>query len=539
MDTAARYSSLFVGPERASDSFWTSLRYFSLYRIAVAALFLGLTLVYGDTLSLGSHRLEIFRFAAGAYLVVGIALQALVRNLRLYFNQQLTLQVGVDVLAIMLLMYASGGIRSGLGVMLLISLTGAAIVAPRRLTFLYAAIATIALLLEQGYWVLVHDAPDASFVQPALLAVGCFATVGVTGWLAQRVAANERLARQRGRELATQTRVSQLVIGDMHDGVAVLDRDGRVAQHNPQAQRLLAAEPLLGADITRLLPGFAKRWNAWREGGGASRDAESAVQGATGGFEVRGRSLGLRLLDTGTEEQFSVLFIEDTTRSREQAQQLKLAALGRLTANIAHEIRNPLAAISHAAELLGEERGEDRYRLTRIIHDNTQRLERLVADVLQLNRRDRVSAERIRLGPWLEAFVSEFVANEAVAPERLALHASRDVWIEFDREHLRQVMWNLLRNAVRYARPEPRAVRISLGGIADHVELSVIDNGPGVPAKSQGELFEPFFTTDSKGTGLGLYLARELCAANRAILEYLGDGPGAHFRISMREARVV
>jgi two-component system sensor histidine kinase PilS (NtrC family) len=539
MDTAARYSSLFVGPGRTGDSFWTSLRYFSLYRIAVAGLFLGLTLAYGDALSLGSHQLELFRFVAAAYLVTGVALQVLLRN-REFFNQQITLQVAVDVLAITLLMYASGGIRSGLGVMLLISLTGASIVAPRRLTFLYASIATIALLLEHGYWVLVHDAPEATFLQPGLLAIGCFATVGVTGWLAQRVAANERLALQRGRELATQTRVSELVIGDMHDGVAVLDRDGRVVQHNPQAQRLLVAEPLLGADITQLLPGFSKRWNAWREGGGAARYAESAVHGTTGGFDVHGRSLGLRLIDTGTEEEYSVLFIEDTTRSREQAQQLKLAALGRLTANIAHEIRNPLAAISHAAELLGEEkRAEDQARLTHIIHDNTQRLERLVADVLQLNRRDRISTERVRLGPWLQAFVGEFIANETVAPDRIALEASRDAWVEFDREHLRQVLWNLLRNAVRYARPEPRAVRITLVGVADQVELNVIDNGPGVPLESHGELFEPFFTTDSKGTGLGLYLARELCAANRAILGYVADGPGAHFRILMRESRIL
>jgi two-component system sensor histidine kinase PilS (NtrC family) len=349
------------------------------------------------------------------------------------------------------------------------------------------------------------------------------------------VAANEHLARQRGRELATQTRVSQLVIGDMQDGVAVLDSDGRVVQHNPQAQRLLAADPLLGAQITRLLPGFAGRWRAWSAGG--DRAAESAARSAES-FEVRGRDIGLRLLDTGTDEDFSVLFIEDTTRTREQAQQLKLAALGRLTANIAHEIRNPLAAISHAAELLGEEkRLEDRSRLTRIIHDNTLRLERLVADVLQLNRRDRISGERLRIGPWLDAFLAEFVANEALPLDRFALDTGRDLWVEFDRDHLRQVMWNLLRNAVRYARPEPRSVRLALGAYADRVELSVIDNGPGVPGASQGQLFEPFFTTDSKGTGLGLYLARELCDANHAVLEYVDDRSGAHFRILMREAR--
>jgi two-component system sensor histidine kinase PilS (NtrC family) len=234
---------------------------------------------------------------------------------------------------------------------------------------------------------------------------------------------------------------------------------------------------------------------------------------------------------------FSVLFLEDTTRSREQAQQLKLAALGRLTANIAHEIRNPLAAISHAAELLGEEkRSDDRVRLTRIIRDNTLRLERLVSDVLQLNRRDRVSGERIVLLPWLLAFVEEFVANEGVPAERFVVESARDSAIRFDREHLRQVLWNLLRNALRYAKREPRSVRLAVGGYADRVELSIIDNGPGVPASNQGQLFEPFFTTDSKGTGLGLYLARELCAANGATLEYVGGKAGAHFRILAPEA---
>ena len=399
--------------------------------------------------------------------------------------------------------------------MLLISLIGAAIVAPRRLSFLYAALASIALLLEQSYWVLETDAPTASFVQPGLLAIGYFVAAGVTSWLAIRVAANERLARQRGRELATQTRVNQLVIEDMNEGVLVLDRGGRVVQHNPQAQQLLGAASLLGMSIASLVPGF-------------SGSAES---------EVAGRNIRLRPLERGAEE-FSVLLVEDTTRAREQAQQLKLAALGRLTANIAHEIRNPLAAISHATELLREEkRADDRARLTRIIHDNAGRLERLVSDVLQLNKRDRVSAAPLRLQPWLKAFVAEFVANERVPPGRIVLEARRESWIEFDHEHLHQVMWNLLRNALRHAGAEPAGIRVLLDGYADRVELSVIDNGPGVPVPMQGQLFEPFFTTEAKGTGLGLYLARELCAANRATLEYVSNAAGAHFRIRCRQAR--
>jgi two-component system, NtrC family, sensor histidine kinase PilS len=530
MQAPLRYPELFLAPpERTPESFWISLRYFNLYRLAVATLFLGLSLVYEDALNLGSHSLALFRYACAAYLLLAVLFHAVLRNVRELFNLQLSLHACADVAAITLLMNASGGMRSGLGTMLVVSLIGAAIVAPRRLSFLYAALATIALLLEQAYWVLAQDAPASAFVQPGLLAMGCFAASGVTGWLAARVAANERLAVLRGRELRTQTRVNQLVLQDMHDGVLVLDPEGRVVQHNPQAQRLLRAERLLGANIAQLLPEFAGRWRSWRAGAAPSAAAELALSG---------RDIGLRLLDTGTEEGFSLLFVEDTTRARDQAQQLKLAALGRLTANIAHEIRNPLAAISHATELLQEGRdAEDRDRLTRIIHDNTLRLERLVSDVLQLNRRDRMSADPIRLHPWLREFLAEFVANEAAAAERFAIDASADAWIEFDREHLRQVLWNLLRNAARYAGPQSGAVRIALRGYGDLVELSVIDNGPGVPSARQGQLFEPFFTTEAKGTGLGLYLARELCAANRATLEYVGDSAGAHFRILCREAR--
>jgi two-component system, NtrC family, sensor histidine kinase PilS len=537
--TPLRYPELFLGgAERTTESFWISLGYFNLYRVALATLFFSLALVYEDQLNLGSHSLPLFRAVCAVYLLAAIALHALLRRVREGFNTQLTVQVSLDILAISLLMYASGGMTSGLGVMLLVSLIAAAIVAPPRLRWLYASLASIALLVQQLYWVLAQDAPVSTFLPPALLAMGCFGASAMTGWLAHRVAANERLALQRGRELAAQTRVNQLVLQDMYDGVLVLDRDGRVVQHNPQAQVLLSAGRLLGLDIDALEPAVAAHWRAWQSETARSRAGAGVPPRGAADVTVGARELGLRLLDAGTDQGYSVLFIEDTTRAREQAQQLKLAALGRLTANIAHEIRNPLAAISHAAELLPEEkRADDRARLARIIHDNTQRLERLVADVLQLNRRDRVSAEPLRLNRWLRDFLPEIAAVEGAAPDMLALDAQGDPWVEFDPEHLRQVLWNLLRNAMRYARPGARAVRVVLRNYGDRVEVSVVDNGPGVSAADRGHLFEPFFTTEAKGTGLGLYLARELCAANHASLEYVADMPGAHFRILCREAR--
>jgi len=517
--------------DRVPDSFWVSLGYFNLYRIAVAAVFLGTALVYHDELTIGQHNLPLFLYACSAYLVLACAFHAAMRLTRELFNLQLSLHVFADIVAITVLMYASAGMKSGLGVMLLISLTGAALVAPRRLTYLYAALAAIAVLIEQSYWVLVFDFPTNSFLQPGLLAIGYFATAGVTSQLAQRVVANENLARQRGRELRTQLRVNELVLGDMQDGVLVLDRDGRVAQANPQGARLLGLEPLAGASLAELIPDAAGRWAAWRRD---AADRGAALVDVT----ARGRDLRVRFIDAGTEEEFTVVFIEDMTRSREQARQLKLAALGRLTANIAHEIRNPLSAISHAAELLDEEqRASDRLRLTRIIRDNTLRLERLVSDVLQLNRRDRVEGERIQLNIWLKGFLEEFSRNEAIVPQRLVLESVRDAFVRFDSGHLHQVLWNLLRNATRHASQNSGGVRLAVRVVANQVELNVIDDGPGVSKANQGQLFEPFFTTYSAGTGLGLYLARELCAANNAVLEYVDDSSGAHFRIVCEEAR--
>jgi two-component system, NtrC family, sensor histidine kinase PilS len=155
MEASVRYPELFLpSEERIPESYWISLRYFNFYRIALAAVFLGTALLYEELVNLGTYNVQLFRYFAGGYLFCGFVLHLVLRELREKFELQLSLQVAVDIVAITLLMYASGGMRSGLGVMLLISLTGAAIVAPRRLTYLYAALATIALLLEQSYWVL-------------------------------------------------------------------------------------------------------------------------------------------------------------------------------------------------------------------------------------------------------------------------------------------------------------------------------------------------------------------------------------------------
>jgi two-component system, NtrC family, sensor histidine kinase PilS len=235
------------------------------------------------------------------------------------------------------------------------------------------------------------------------------------------------------------------------------------------------------------------------------------------------------------------VFLEDLTRIQAEAQQLKLAAMGRLTANIAHEIRNPLSAINHAAELLLEELeiNETQRRLLQIVHDNTQRLDRMVQDVLKLNRRDRAHRETFLMGGFLRTFVSQFCQIEKVAEDVIDLKIDTDPPVTFDRSHLNQVMWNLCRNALRYSQRKTDSIRISVraGDPSNGVELAVADDGPGVPEAIRPHLFEPFFTTAASGTGLGLYIAREICDANHASLEYVEQPSGAMFMVVFRGGR--
>jgi len=233
-----------------------------------------------------------------------------------------------------------------------------------------------------------------------------------------------------------------------------------------------------------------------------------------------------------------VIFLEDMQRVRAEAQQIKLAALGRLTVNIAHEVRNPLSAISYATELLQEEQGDPKqHRLLQIVLDNTQRINQIVQDVMQLNRRDRAHSEVFKTGVMLRAFVEEFDLAERIEPGVMVLAGIPGVVVSFDRGHLRQVLWNLCRNALRYGRKLPGSVMLTMNVDDGRVVLDVQDDGPGISVEHQGKLFEPFFTTAAEGTGLGLYIAKELCEANGARLEYQSvDGrEGACFRITFGE----
>jgi two-component system sensor histidine kinase PilS (NtrC family) len=509
----------------AIDSFWRSLRYFTIYRLSIAALFLVAALVFGDTISLGTQDPPLFGRVAAVYLMLSVGFLVIVLRRPRRFNLQLSVQVAADVAALTLMMFASGGQKSGIAMLLLVVVAGAALVGQGRMTLFYAALASVAMLLEESWRALALEADPADFVRTGIICIAFFGTAIIARLLAQRVVANETLARERGRELDDQLRISERIIRDMEDGVLVVDGDGRVRLLNPSVEALLDVQATAGAELAAFSGGLAERFRTW------SAQPVEVVEMLR---QANGRLLRVRYRPSSEPGGHALIYLEDMERVQSQAQQLKLAALGRLTANMAHEIRNPLAAISHAAELLAEEDSDPLHkRLARIIHDNTRRLNRLVTEVLELGRRDRAQPETLRWLGFLSGFLEELALHDASVVRRLQI-GEADVELRFDRGHLYRVLWNLLGNALRYASAADGAVRLearaaTTGG---RVELHIIDDGPGVDAAQRNQVFEPFFTTHGAGTGLGLYIARELCEASGASLELLDGATGAHFRIS-------
>lgn len=508
---------------------WRSFQYFNLYRLVAAALLIG-SVVFSPA-GKGFFQIAsplLFDWVGVLYLAVVAAGLGLSWRWHQRFDWQLSIQVVVDVAAVSLAMYAAGGVSSGLGILLLVSLAAASLVGRGRLVLLYAALATLGVLLMQIFGLFAGGFEGGSLVQAGFLSAGFFATAILARLLGQRLMANEDLARRRGIALENQSRISQRVIERMQDGILVVGRDGRILRSNPVAVAMLGSRPTDGAWLTDRSPRLALGFAAWLGGGGPEQVDFSGVDGD---------DLRARFESTASTEGEALVFIEDIGRIKERAQQLKLASLGRLTASIAHEIRNPLSAIGHAGDLLREERrGEMQDRLLKILNDNVARLDRIVQDILELGRSDRAQPERLGLDAIVGEFVAGYARDEGLSPGLVVVDGEAGLALCFDRSHLHQVLWNLVGNAVRHSRRQGGSVQLRMcpGGDPGRVELHVIDDGAGVPEDLRGQIFEPFFTTRAAGTGLGLFIARELCEANGASLELEPDAGCGHFILAGR-----
>jgi len=514
---------------------WRPLLYFSLYRCALAVLLLLLVLWNVVPRDNPIPHVDLFRGVVVAYLGYAVLALAAVSQRWARMDRQVAVQIFVDVVAITLLMHAAGGLRSGFALLLVITVAGGSMLTEGRIAVLFAAIASLAVFTQQIWTYLYEPGAAPPYTHAGLLGIAFFATSFVISASARRLRASEALAARREVDLANLAQLNDHIIQRMQSGVLALDEHGRVRLMNGSAQRLLGvARWRPGERVEPIAPELARGHAAWRAGG---EHSSCQLEPAASGLKLAASFAGIG--DGGMEG--TVVFLEDAAAVNQRAQQLKLASLGRLTASIAHEVRNPLGAISHAGQLLEESAALDDgdRRLTRIIRENSARMDAMVENVLELGRGRAASPRAIALGPWVEDFLTEFEASRPgvrgfigcrVEPPQLA--------VRVDPGQLHQVLWNLCDNALQHAGDPPRiAVEAGVGAHTGRPYLDVADNGPGIPHEDLDRVFEPFFTTRDQGTGLGLYIARELCEGNQAALTLEQWRGGCRFRITFQDPR--
>ncbi len=496
---------------------WKSLRFLTFYRLVLTGLLTVLYFSLAEVNPFGVSEPVLFPATLLTYLAFSVAAGFTARLHWPGYRLQALAQVFVDIAAIAVLMHASGGVTSGLSVLLVVAVATGALLLPGRIAFLFAAVATLALLAESGLSQLVPDKASASDITRAgLLGLVLFAAAGLAHMLATRLRESEALATRRGIDLANLEQLNRHIIQTLQSGVLIVDANGRIRLSNATADRLLGAAAA-GRRLADLAPALAHQLELWqKDPGWVPEHIRSA--GADEAALIPRFSALQTAQGTG-----AIVFLDDSARLAQQSQQIRLASLGRLTASIAHEIRNPLGAISHAAQLLSESDTLDRAdaRLTEIIDNHTRRVNDIIENVLQLSRGAPAVSRELRLKPWLDEFLFELVQAERFDLTRIHVRIEpEDLSLHIDPGHLQQILWNLCQNAIRHAGDPPELrieARVGEGGA---IHLDVIDNGPGIPDDIAAQIFEPFYTTASSGTGLGLYIARELCALNECQIRY-------------------
>lgn len=509
------------------------LHLFLIYRVALGvALLLGYIAI--DRGPLGSYLPGVFSFAVHGYL--SLAVVSLLAHLRGVGNSEMHvhLAVFVDIVLITVMMHASGGVPSGLGMLIAVSIALGSLGLVGRTALLFAAIGTLAVLAERIYSHSVGAFSETAYIQAGLLGISFFAMALLAHLLGRRAAESEELASQRGSDLANLAELNDFVIQQMRAGILVIDGEETVQVMNETAWVLLGMPVAMRHyPLEECAPPLARQYRIWDKNPDEGRPDFRATAG--------GRDLRASFTPIGDRTNPRTLIVlEDTAHLIAEVQQLKLASLGRLTAGIAHEIRNPLGAISHASQLLDESSdlpGPDR-RMIEIIQQNSVRVNQVVESILKLSRQDNPHPKPLVLAPWLAEQVPEILQMHKLGPMQIEAEVEPPATTVFaDPGQLRQIVGVLCDNAVRHFDREPEALNIRLvGGITPESGgpfLELRDNGPGIAKDAQHNLFEPFFTTRNEGTGLGLYIASQLSEANHIRLEYLGQPRGGScFRLS-------
>lgn len=504
---------------------------YSIYRILLASLFSTLfALQIGPSL-LGKFNPDLFLVVSSIYLALALLAFVCLIFRKPGFPAQAQIQVFVDIITITLLMHASGGISSGIGILIAVSLASGGLLVGGRCALVFAALSTIVVFSEQIYSDITHSFDTTAYTYTGMLGASYFTISLLALGLAKRAEQSEAIAVEKSIELADQELLNTHIIDHLQSAIIILDRDEQIQVINPSALRLFnrSSKPHRIESISQNL---AEHFRIWR----SDNARNSVVLQANKTLNVNARFTRLEQ----THQPYHMIFLEDSRLTDQRVQQSKLASLGRLTASIAHEIRNPLGAISHASQLLAECTSlekQDR-RLIEIIREHTIRVNDVIETVLQLSKRRESKPETVYLNAWIKQFIADFALEQqlSASPFHLTITAE-EISIYCDPAHLKQILVNLCTNALKYGYNASEPVNLNIKSSESNFCVEIRDHGPGIDENQVNQIFEPFFTTSTSGTGLGLYIAKELAELNQSKLEYEPNPSGGScFRIYLPAA---
>jgi len=513
---------------------WRVLGLLNLYRLAIPSVLVALALIASRPQTLGAESPTLYPYTLAAWFATGVICIALLKKRWPSLHAQAFIHVAFDIIAVTALLVTSGGASSGAGLLLIMPVTGVSLLLPQRTATTVAAVAALCVLGQQIMLWFSGLSDSSDLTQAGLLGGVILIAALAVAPLAGRLRESEALVRQRDLDLANLAELSQYIVERLRESLVVVDEQDRIRLINESARQILGGDATANALVGEVSPRLLYLLAMWRQSAPVTDSVGGNLLAVDGLREVRPH---FAPLGNGTPPPV-LIFLEDLTALDDRIHQTRLAALGRLSASIAHEIRNPVGAISHAAQLLGEDSNlsESNHRMTDIIRANTERVSTIIGNVQQLARRETTRPERMPLGEWLTDFVKEFINTGGhEAGQLVAEMPDPELEVRVDPSHLRQILWNLCENAFRYSVKIPEdTVEIRIGRLAgsNRPFLEVLDRGPGIDSTISDRIFEPFFTSRASGTGLGLFIARELAQCNRALLVYEPrTGGGSIFRI--------
>ncbi len=539
MQTRSLSSSPLASPTATlpAHSNYDLLRVYAYYRLLLSSLLWVMhdTGVFPEVL--GTHGPQLFFYVSMGYTAFNLlTLIMLWRGQFAPKTEHIFGLLFIDIVAITLLMHASGGVDSGLGYLLIICVAAGSIFITGQIGTALAALASL-LVIGQS---LIDAYTNEQFTNKELFSAGTlgillFIASLVFQYLTNRITLTAIEAAEQSRQAEHLQKLTDLIVERMRTGIIVVDTDSYIVLCNQAAARLLNYS---NADIPgplSAIPDLEEQLKIWRT---YPHNRSPNIHIDSGTREVRINFSRLEPRAAAAAESDTLIFVEDSRRMAQEAQQLKLASLGRLTASIAHEVRNPLGAISHASQLLQEspDIGSGDIRLTEIIQNHSMRVNHIIENVLQLSRRKPAQPEVVNLAEYLGHFVNDFSSNRE-ADIDLQLQSAA-IKTKVDPSQLTQVLTNLCENGLRYSHSLTGAYHLQIVAAIDRPSdlpyIEIIDDGGGVDAADMPHIFEPFFTTETTGSGLGLYISKELCEANQASLSYRTTGAGKScFRIDL------